>query len=131
MNISGANIPDILGVMVPIVAIVMGVGLAFWRVYWDHQRKRLEYEERRQMIERGLTPPPQPTDPLKYSPESSLRNGLLLAALGVGLFIAYGMGVRNQGVLVGAPVVLLIGVAYLIYYGIVKKQAPPSPPPSA
>ena len=33
-------------------------GLIAWAVYWDFRKKRLQFEERRVMIESGLTPPP-------------------------------------------------------------------------
>jgi hypothetical protein len=28
-----------------------------WLIYWDYRKRRLVYEERRLMIERGITPP--------------------------------------------------------------------------
>jgi hypothetical protein len=34
------------------------VGVIAWAVYWDYRRKRFQHEERRLMIERGMTPPP-------------------------------------------------------------------------
>ena len=49
---------DVLALMIPIIAIVLGIGTAFWSIYWDHQKKRLQYQERQLMIEKGMTPPP-------------------------------------------------------------------------
>ena len=59
------QLTGLLGVMVPIVAIVLGIGVAFWSIYWDHQKKRLQYQERQLMIEKGLTPPPMLPDQKK------------------------------------------------------------------
>ena len=33
-------------------------GLIAWGVYWDFRKKRLQFEERRVMIENGINPPP-------------------------------------------------------------------------
>jgi hypothetical protein len=120
----------LVGQLVPLVAIVMGVGMAFWSVYWDHQRKRLQYEERRLMIEKGMTPPPLPPDPPRRTLESSLRSGIILVFLGIGLGIA-GLLTQANGLsrilAVAASVVLLLGVGNLVYYGVAKGQARSSP----
>src|SRR5882672_103346 len=105
-----------MGMLIPLVAIVMGVGIGFWTLYLDHQRKRLQYEERRLMIEKGITPPPMPdTDPPPL--DSSLRTGLVLVFLGAGLVIAallpgiFTGAPRFAGLIgVAAPIVLLLGV---------------------
>ena len=34
------------------------VSVILWAIYWDYRKKRLAYDERRLMIERGMTPPP-------------------------------------------------------------------------
>jgi hypothetical protein len=117
-----------LGALVPIVAIVLGIGVAFWSLYLEHQRKRLVYEERRLMIEKGIVPPSMPENPPRPL-ESSLRVGLVLVFLGVGLVIAAlfpGIMTRAPGLagLVGmaAPIVLMLGAGNLAYYFIAKKQ---------
>ena len=28
-----------LALMIPIISIVLGIGVAFWAIYWDHQKK--------------------------------------------------------------------------------------------
>lgn len=129
---------DIIGASIPLAAIVMGIGIAFWRMYLDHQRKRLQFEERRLMIERGMTPPPLPADPPRRSLESSLRNGIILVFLGLGLAVAYAVRQRgdlfgsqpaaNSGLAIAAPIVLLLGVGYLVYYAVARKQSRSLPP---
>jgi hypothetical protein len=39
-------------------------GLIAWAVYWDFRKKRLQFDERRIMIESGITPPPAAPTPL-------------------------------------------------------------------
>ena len=132
---------DIIGASIPLVAIVMGIGVAFWRLYLDHQRRKLQYDERKLMIERGLTPPPLPLETSRRTLESSLRNGIILLSLGIGFAVAYvvrqggdlsSSATRaNGGFAIGAPILIMLGVGYLVYYAIARKQArsvPPVPP---
>ena len=128
---------DIIGALVPLAAIVMGIGVAFWRMYLDHQRRKLQYEERKLMIERGLTPPPLPPELPRRSLESSLRNGIVLVALGLGFAVVYVMRGGNllgqstgasSGFAIAAPILFLLGVGYLVYYAIARKQARSAPP---
>jgi hypothetical protein len=103
----------------PMTLIVAGFFFGGWAVYWDYRKKQLSFEERRHMIERGITPPPLPvpenpmmgftvqrqldheerrlmiekgiTPPAKkpWGWEDYLRFGLIGFFLGVGLLIAY------------------------------------------
>jgi hypothetical protein len=40
-----------------LVAALAG-GVVAWAFYWDYRKKQLQHEERRLMIEKGMTPPP-------------------------------------------------------------------------
>jgi Domain of unknown function (DUF6249) len=129
---------DLIGVSIPLVAIVMGIGIAFWRLYLDHERRKLQYEERKLMIERGLTPPPLPPETPRRSLESSLRNGIILVSLGLGFAVAYvvrqggNLTAPNEGVTNGfaiaAPILFLLGLGYLVYYAIARRQGSAVPP---
>ena len=50
------NLVGLFGILVPLSAIVLGIGLAFWSIYWNHQKRQLQYRERQLMIEKGMTP---------------------------------------------------------------------------
>jgi hypothetical protein len=126
--------------VVPVVAIIMGIGSAFWSVYWQHQTKRLEYEERRLMIEKGIVPAPLlPDQPRsgRWTPDDSLRRGIVMLFLGIGLGIGYYWVLHNSTLLapqhwlqilsVGAPIVGLLGLGNIAYYIIVRSR-PGSPP---
>jgi hypothetical protein len=39
------------------LSVLLVGAVAFWAIFWDYRKRRLVYEERRLMIERGLTPP--------------------------------------------------------------------------
>jgi len=80
----------VLGIMIPLSAIVLGIGVAFWSIYWDHQKKRLQYQERQLMIEKGLTPSPDlPNEKKTLTPEDCLRRGTILLFLGLGFAVVY------------------------------------------
>ena len=42
--------------LLPII-LVLGAVITCWAVYWDFRKKRLQYEERRQMIDKCISPP--------------------------------------------------------------------------
>ena len=85
-------IVPILGVMMPLSAIVLGIGVAFWAIYWKHRTQRLQYEERRLMIEKGITPPPVLPDRerrRRWTHEDCLKYGTIMVFLGIGFGIAF------------------------------------------
>ena len=53
--------------LIPTALIVLAFAFGGWAVYWDYRKKQLMYEERRTMIERGITPPPV-RDPTANTP---------------------------------------------------------------
>ncbi|MDR1728297.1 MAG: DUF6249 domain-containing protein [Acidobacteriota bacterium] len=131
--------PQTAALAIPIVAIVMGIGVAFWAVYWDYRVKQMKYRERELMIERGMVPPPLDAfghPPKKPStPEDYLRNGLILLSVGVGLGVSWLLVLHafsERAALwlgIGAAIVGLLGVGNLAlaYCAAVRKkrQAPP------
>jgi hypothetical protein len=117
--------------MVPIVALVLGIGLAFWSVYWNHQKRQLQYRERQLMLEKGLTPPPQllAEERKRITPEDCLRRGIVQVFLGLGLTLASvvlaNFGDQEQLVWiagVAAAIIGSIGVGNLVYYFIARRK---------
>jgi hypothetical protein len=121
----------LFGIMIPLSAIVLGIGLAFWSMYLGHQRKRLQYQERQLMIEKGMVPPPAllEDDRKRITPEDCLRRGIILLFLGVGLALASvvlaNFGGEEELVWiagVAAAIVGSIGVGNLVYYFIARRK---------
>ena len=121
----------LFGVMVPLSAIVLGIGLSFWQIYWNHQKRQLQYRERQLMIEKGMTPPPVLIDDERksYTPESSLRRGIVLVSLAIGLtaaaiFLANAGGSNGtmRGIGVAAAIVGSLGVGNLVYYAVARRR---------
>ena len=119
------GLEDVLGVLTGLTTVVLSLGIAFWAIYWEHQKKRLQYQERQLMIEKGLTPPPVlPDQPKrKITPEDTLRRGTVLLFLGVGFGVGY--AVLSRPGVEGPPawlagfagaIVGFLGLGYLSYY---------------
>ena len=96
----------IIGEMIPIIAIVLGIGLVMLRVYLDFRRRRELYQlyhaERMAAIEKGIELPPLPTDFFKDTREREAgavrhrRMGLGLLFIGAAAGAAlWGTGERG------------------------------------
>jgi Domain of unknown function (DUF6249) len=120
------DLKHILPLMIPIIAIVMGIGIGMLAIYLDYRKKRdlleLHHKERLAAIERGMELPPLPAALLQSErvvrhavPGDYLRRGLLW--LGVGLAIAALLGTNYSieratwGLIPAA-----VGLAYLIFF---------------
>lgn len=141
MPASPDAIPDgavpILGIMVPIVAIVFGIGVVMLRLYFDFRRRRELYQlyhaERMAAIEKGIELPPLPTDFFRDTRVREAaavrhrRTGLLLLFIGVAVGAAlWGTGERDAW---WALVPAAWGLALLISSGFESKDAPSTPSP--
>jgi len=111
--------------LVPLVGIVFTFGIPgiiiFWWLYTKHREKM-------RLIEKGLTPEEvkayfsENTKP--RNPYSSLKWGILLSFLGIGIFL--GNILENyydieEGVVMGI-IVLCAGIGFLVYYAIVSSK---------
>jgi hypothetical protein len=129
--------PGVIGVFIPIVAIVMGIGIGMLSIWSEHKRKAqlLEqlHKERLIAIEKGVELPPltpglvgfMQTDSTPSSARA-LRSGLVWAFVGG---VAY-FAIHNAGGAEGAPFALIavaVGIAQLIYAGLLWNQEKESP----
>ena len=129
--------------LIPIVAVVGGLGVGVVAIVTEHRRKQAMLAERRLMIEKGMTPPPLDQQLLsgdhaagtRSDIEDSLRHGIILLFVGLGLFAAFlvlryvvGMGGTpipgNFASLLGpaGALVALIGVGHLVYFRIARDR---------
>ena len=125
----------LVSLLIPIVAIVMGVGLTMLIFYFHYAKRKhmfaLYHQERMAAIEKGLEVPPLPDgffsddakSPRTVSPHRHLLKGLILLFIGLILFFAF----YNEQQIKPAMFSLVpggIGLAYLIYYfAIGRKEA--------
>lgn len=111
---------------IPVVAIVFTFGIPgiiiFWWLYTKHR-------ERMRLIEKGLTPDEvkayfADTNTKPRNPYSSLKWGILLTFLGIGIFLANlfeDMYDIEEGVMMGI-IVLCAGLGFLVYYAVVSSK---------
>jgi hypothetical protein len=141
---SHTDVAAVLGVLVPIAAIVLGLGAVMLGMWLDFRKRRemfqLHHAERMAAIEKGVDLPPLPLeffqfhkrrDPTPYSPYTYLRRGLMWSLVGVGVTVAlWGTGQREFW---WGLVPIGVGVAYLLSYLAERNRKPaggtdPQPP---
>jgi hypothetical protein len=128
---------EIVGLLIPILAIVMGLGTGMLSIYLNYKKRRdmfaLYHQERMAAIEKGTELPPLPEDffhedggPSRRSPHRALLIGLILVFIGLTLYLAlHFTGTRTDAGSDAAPYALIpagIGAAYLIYYFTVGRK---------
>ena len=98
--------------VVPIVAIVLGLGVAAFSIWTEHKRDMA-------LIEKGLYEVKKPGPP----GQTSLAWGLILALLGIAFAIA-SLSLPDREMLLPGLLLMALGIALLIYTAVVKRQKP-------
>jgi hypothetical protein len=123
--------PQVLALMIPIIAIVMGIGLAMLGLVFDYRRKREMYElhhkERMAAIDKGIEVPPLAADFMQVrkarpTPGDLLRRGLILLFVGLALVVA--MSYEQHQLSWWGLLPAAVGLAYLVSY-FVERHSPP------
>lgn len=114
----------ILALLIPIVAIVLGIGIGMLSIYLNYRKQKeliaLYHQERMSAIEKGLDCPPWPEgllerDEAPPNPRRHLLKGLVWLFIGLGAGIAVFAIVDFRKALLGL-IPVGIGAAHLIYY---------------
>jgi hypothetical protein len=89
------NATEAIEALIPITAIVMGIGIAMLGTWFDYRKKSdiaaQLHRERLAAIERGMEPPPLPPELFQRrgrTPADYLRRGLIWLFIGAGLILA-------------------------------------------
>jgi preprotein translocase subunit YajC len=123
---------EIIGVFIPIVAIVMGIGIAMLAIWSEHKRKaqllEQNHRERMHALEKGIELPALPPNlvgasngPSTATAAKSLRSGIMLTLIGVLLYFAIYTAGGHEGALFGL-IPAAIGIANFVYAGILWQQ---------
>ena len=141
------NAVPIIGVMIPIVAIVMGLGIGMLKLWLDYRKKReilqSHHAERMAAIEKGIELPPLPRE--FYGTETSsvptevfreelkgrhsglryLRSGLIWLLVGIAITVAlyanHDLGEhRSEAWWGGIPIAF--GLSKLLFYFIANRM---------
>ncbi len=128
----------LLGEMIPIIAIVLGLGVVMLRIFFDFRKKRemfqLYHAERMAAIEKGIELPPLPDEffqdrRLEPSPVRNRRIGLILTFLGIAITAAlWGTGVPQYW---WGGVPLALGLAFLAAAFLEAREQAKLPPREA
>jgi hypothetical protein len=116
---------EIIGVLIPIVAIVMGIGIGMLSIWSEHKRKsqllEQNHRERMHAIEKGIDLPPLPANlvgggngPSTATAARSLRSGIMLTLIGIILYVAIDNVAGDDGALFGL-IPSAVGIANLVY----------------
>jgi len=124
--------------MIPIIAIVMGVGIAMLSIYLSYRKRKeiftLFHQQRMAAIDKGIDLPDIPEaffadDATLKNPRRDLLKGLVWLLVGVAVTVAvYAQGETKEALFGLIPVA--IGVAYLIYYFVEGRRQPEPKPPA-
>jgi len=121
------DLKHIMPFMIPIVAIVMGVGIGMLALWLDFRKKReifeMHHKERMLALERGMEVPPLPEallDDNRRPPRVTeagdyLRRGLLWLLVGLAISTALALNEYLSSAAWGL-IPIAVGLAYLIFY---------------
>jgi hypothetical protein len=106
-----------MSMLIPIVAIVMGLGLAMFAMWFNFRRRRMVHEERMKAIELGRDVP-EYVEPRK----DPLRSGIILLSFGLGISAAIGITSGEfENAAMGA-ILIIPGLGYILYSFINKNN---------
>lgn len=86
------------------------------------------HKERMGLIQQGIIPPNQTKRKSTPNRYRSLRNGVILIALGIGLIVGFAgtnyliIGEDNPFLFLAASVVLFLGIGYLVFFLITRRS---------
>ncbi len=119
--------------MVAIIAIICIFGAPFITAVvlglrWMHAR----HNERMGLINQGIIPPNEPKRKRTPNRFVSLRNGIVLASLGIGIIVGFlcgeylVIGEGNEFWMIASSIVFFLGVGYLIYFFVTRNMKMPA-----
>lgn len=110
-------------VLIPIVAILSTIALPIVTALVLILKKlNADHNERMALINQGIIPPNEPKKKTNPNRMVSLRNGIILAALGIGIIVGFlcsqylVIGKENKFWIMSASIVFFLGVGYLVYF---------------
>ena len=115
--------------LIPIIAILSTIALPIATgLVIGLTSVKNEHKEKMGLINQGIIPPNRTK--VKRNPNRfvSLRNGIVLVALGIGIIVGFlcseylVIGQDNEFWITGASVVFFLGVGYLVYFLVTQRM---------
>lgn len=118
-----------MGELIPIIAILCTIGLPITAgLVIGLNAVRNNHKERMGLINQGIIPPNKSKQKSTPNRFVSLRNGIVLIALGIGIIVGFlcseylVIGQGNEFWVTGASVVFFLGTGYLVYFLLTLKM---------
>jgi hypothetical protein len=132
--------PGSIGVFIPIIAIVMGIGMGMLATWTEHKRRsqlmEQSHRERMAALEKGQPMPEIPTGLVsgrsedtnpRHAPLRAMRSGLTL--MGIGVVLYFGLErLTGEDVALFGLIPAVIGAANLLYAGLLARKERESGP---
>ena len=110
---------EILALLIPIIGIVFGIGIAVVAIVANHreklQRNELRYRERLAAIEKGLELPPDTVEPDNGRKAGGLKAGVSSLLIGIVLYFAL-RAVADEDIALFGLIPAAVGLANLVFY---------------
>ncbi|MBU6400523.1 MAG: hypothetical protein KGS61_09410, partial [Verrucomicrobia bacterium] len=123
-------LPSVLGLLIPIIAIVLGIGTGIISIILDYSKRKrlmdLYHQQRMAAIDKGIELPPMPLELLTADVRGRKRSRPLLKGLvlllvgltvGIALYANHGWRIACYGLIPAG-----IGVAFLVYHAVEGKK---------
>lgn len=118
-----------MGELIGLVAVICIFGLPLIAgIVLGLRAMKNQNQERMGLINQGIIPPDTPKKKSDPNKMVSLRNGIVLISLGIGIIVGFlcseylVIGQGNEFWVTGASVVFFLGVGYLIYFLVTQKM---------
>lgn len=109
--------------LIPVIAIISTIALPIATVLvLGFKKLDSEHKQRMGLIQQGIIPPNEPKRKNAPNRYSSLRNGVILIALGIGIIVGFlgsnylVIGEDNPYLFVIASIVLFLGIGYTVFF---------------
>ena len=114
---------DLMNSLVPVVAVLSTIALPIATgLILGLKKLSSAHKERMGMIQQGIIPPNEPKRKSTPNRYRSLRNGVILIALGIGIIVGFLgtnyliIGENNPDLFIIASIVLFLGIGYTVFF---------------
>jgi len=97
--------------LIPILAIVLGIACGGWAIYWEHKKDIA-------LIEKGLYQPKQPGPP----GWGLLLSGSIVTGIGIALTVSAFVFQIGKATGILGLILLFIGIALIVVYSITREK---------